>query len=220
MGDGATERAAVSPGQSHWVRVLSVRQGRRFITYVQVEFGWPASRGGVVVFAVPFADAPVRASWDDDGRLVVSYPVELTPFIKHRRAELDGEVIEVQFDAQGASTSAAIANRGAVDEVASGEFRYTYQDTREADSSRDYLAARGFRGDGQSWVGIVWGLLVRRRPEVLEVIRFDRGTDGLTVRSSNREALETVARLVTEAKRDRTLLDIAIKAAVAGGQMA
>jgi hypothetical protein len=221
-GDGDNGLAAVSPGQMYSARVLSVQRGRRFITYVQVDFGWPDSRGGVAVFAVPFADAPVEVSWRGEAQLAVSYRWEQTPFIKHRRAELDGQAVDIQYQAVGRAEEplAPESYRGALGEVAPGEFRYDYYDVREADSSLDYLAAKGFRGGGESWTGIVYGLLMLRRPDVLELVRFDPEAEGLAVRSSNREALETIARLVTDAKQDRYLLDLAIKTAVAAGEMA
>lgn len=221
-GDGDNGLAAVSPGQMYSARVLSVQRGRRFITYVQVDFGWPESRGGVAVFAVPFADAPVQVSWRGEALLAVSYPWEKTPFIKHRRAELDGQAVDIQYQALGRVVEplAPDSYRGSLAEVAPGEFRYAYHDVREADTCLDYLTAKGFGGGGESWAGIVYGLLMLRRPDVLELIRFDPGADGLVVRSSDREALEIIARLVTNAKQDRRLLDLALMTAVAAGQMA
>lgn len=75
-----------------------------------------------------------------------------------------------------------------------------------------------FRG-GYTWEGIVYGLLKLRSPETLAVVEFDAEGEGLAMWSRRRDCLETISRLVTEAKANSSLLSEAIEVAKRDGRM-
>jgi hypothetical protein len=91
-----------------------------------------------------------------------------------------------------------------------GRFRYDYYDGYEPDSDVGYLQSLGYQGGGPSWAGIVFGLLKLRTPATIGRVQFDEEGEGLAVWSDDREALETIGRLVAEAKTHRDLLRAAI----------
>lgn len=99
------------------------------------------------------------------------------------------------------------------------EYSYSYYDVAEPDSSLEALQAKGLQGGGCSWAGIVHGLAALRAPDIIEELELDPEGDGLAIRSTNRAALITAARLVAAAKRDRSLLEAAIERAILDGQM-
>lgn len=103
--------------------------------------------------------------------------------------------------------------------VSEKNFRYDYYDVREPDSSYQRLAAMGYQGGGPSWAGIVFGLLKLKQPRLMRKLRFDEEGEGLAIWSADRNALQLVAELVTQAKSDKDLLKQAIAKAVAAGQM-
>jgi len=234
------ERAllTVSPGGKHSARVWSAVSDQQGVTYVLVELGWPARRASVGVFAVPQAEVPVRLTWRDDAHLVVAYPFELAPFRKAGCAQHGGDAVEIEYEplegwsrgdrpddpparrARSRTSTAPALYRGELVEVSAGRYRYEYRDADQSDSSRDELAARGLEGGGHSWAGIVHGLVVLRHPELRGRIELAPDGDRLVIHSRDREALVMVARLVTDAKRDADLLDLAIDTAIADGQMA
>lgn len=101
--------------------------------------------------------------------------------------------------------------------VSEKNFRYDYYDVRESDSSYQQLAAMGYQGGGPSWAGIVFGLLKLKQPRLMRKLRFDEEGEGLAIWSADRNALQLVAELVTQAKSDKDLLKQAIAKAVAAG---
>jgi len=99
------------------------------------------------------------------------------------------------------------------------EYLYRYFDTSAPDSSLQMLQELGFHGGGPSWAGIVHGLVSLRAPKTASKIELDPEGEGLVVRSTNRAALLTVARLVAECKQNKTLLVQAIERATSDGEM-
>jgi len=236
--DGSVSHVFVSPGEKHGARVFSTESDAGDITQVMVEFGWPDSRGGGGVFAVHEADVPVRVKWRDDTHLVIAYPDDLKPAAKETSTRLESDVVEIEYETftrpaaeRGRPASArparptavasarASSGRGTIVEVAPRNFRYDYYDVHETDSSYAQLDAKGYQGGGESWAGIVRGLVSLKRPELLRALRFDPEAEGLAIWSADRSALESVAELVAAAKRDPALLQSAIDEAVRAGQM-
>jgi len=109
--------------------------------------------------------------------------------------------------------------RGSINEGADGRFIYQYYDVNEPDSHMESLQTAGFQGGGYTWEGIVYGLLKLRSPETLAAVEFDAEGEGLAIWSRQSDALETISRLVTEAKADCSLLSKAIEAAQRDGRM-
>jgi hypothetical protein len=227
----------VSPGKKNSAAVFSIVDGSRGNTQVMVSFGWPQPRGGAGVFAVDLPHVPLRLAWRDDSHLVVSYPAELKPSKRSENARFYEEAIEIEYQIyQGADLSnsnprpgAATAGtapaqkhpvpRGTLTEVSAGKFRYDYYDLEEPDSSYKRLAALGYQGGGPTWAGIVVGLVALQRPELRNKLQFDDEAEGLAIWSSNRAALEAVADLIDQAKRDPALMDRAMETAKAQGRM-
>lgn len=233
--EGADE--VVSPGEKNSAAVFSIVDGSQGNTQVIVSFGWPKARGGGGVFAVDLPHVPIRLAWRDDTHLVVSYPAELKPSHRLEHERNYEEVIEIEYQTyQGADVSGSRPEpgtttvgtapakeypvpRGKLIEVSAGKFRYDYYDLKEPDSSYKHLAALGYQGGGPTWAGIVVGLVALRRPELRNKLQFDDEADGLAIWSSDRAALEAVADLIDQAKRDPALMDRAIETAKAQGQI-
>ena len=109
--------------------------------------------------------------------------------------------------------------RGTIDELGGGGFVYQYYDVHERDRHTEALQARRLQGGGPTWEGIIYGLLRLRSPSTLGEIEFDAEGDGIAVRSRRRAALETIGRLVAEAKRDPAFLSEAIEVAKRDGRI-
>lgn len=236
--DGSVSHAVLSPNQKRAARVFSTESEAGETTQVMVEFGWPDSRGGGGVFAAYEARMPVSVRWRDDNHLVLAYPDDVRQVWKETRTQLYSEVVQIEFetfarrDAELAGAVSALpgrlpesrsapagSGRGTLIDVSPGQFRYDYYDVHEPDSSYAALDAKGYQGGGYSWAGIIHGLVVLRRPELLRALRFDPEGEGVAIWSANRSALESVAELVAAAKRDPDLLQQAIDEAVRAGQM-
>ncbi len=67
----------VAPDRAHTATVTSVRDGHRGKTEVVVSSSRAPTKG-IVVFAVPLPEVPLRARWKDAQNLIVGYPRELT----------------------------------------------------------------------------------------------------------------------------------------------
>lgn len=233
---GGTDEV-VSPGKKNSATVFSMFAGSQGNTQVLVSFGWPRARGGAGVFAVDLPHVPIRLAWRDDTHLVVSYPAELKPSMRRDDARSYREVVEIEYQTyQGADLSGSKPGpgsatvgtapareypvpRGKLIEVSAGKLRYDYYDLDEPDSSYKRLAALGYQGGGPTWAGIVAGLVALRRPELRNELQFDDEAEGLAIWSSDRAALEAVADLIDQAKRDPALMDRALETAKAQGHM-
>ena len=109
--------------------------------------------------------------------------------------------------------------RGTIVRVSENELRYDYYDVDEPDSISAALQAKGFQGGGESWAGIVHGLVMLEQPSLMSRLRFDPEAEGLAVWSADRQSLEAVALLVTRARAEPKLLEAAIARAKADGEM-
>ena len=109
--------------------------------------------------------------------------------------------------------------RGRLVASADGQFLYDYYDAHEQDSLASSLQDKGYQGGGESWAGIVYGLLKLHEPDVLQQVSFDPEADGLRIRSASRSTLTRVAELVTKAHGNPKLLAEAIEAAEADSEM-
>lgn len=109
--------------------------------------------------------------------------------------------------------------RGTIVRVSENEFRYDYYDVDEPDSISAALQAKGYQGGGETWAGIVHGLVMIQRPALMSQLRLDPEAEGLAVWSNDRQVLEAVAALVTRARAEPKLLDAAIAKAKADGEL-
>lgn len=203
-------------------------------------------QGGSGVFAINACNVPLRLRWKDRSTLVIAYPQALTPSKKEFQARNYADIVHIEYEtyadggervgtireaplpAQAApkgprGPSPLVVNgkilRGKIVDIAASKFRYDYYDVHEPDSSYQVLHAQGYQGGGPSWAGIVYGLAKLRRPAVLAHIEVVEEGDGLSVWADDRRTLVAIAELVTAAKADAALLQQAINAAVAAGQM-
>lgn len=146
--------------------------------------------------------------------------------IKYEQYEGAGEVVaELRRKAESAPPPTPPTNlldeklRGGLVAVDDGQFVYDYYDAHKKDAIAPALLKRDYQAGGESWAGIVYGLLKLKAPHVLAQVRMDPEGDGLRVWSSNKAALEKIAELVTAAHGDSMLLNEAIKRAEADRQM-
>jgi hypothetical protein len=197
----------------------------------------PQGGSGLIAFYSPRVS--MGFVWKSDHELVVRYPRELpAPRIDATNSSFglggkgtvtyeavpQSDIEPLRWTREGAlrTLKEKRLERGVlltVETNGSVEHSYSYYDVNEPDSSADALEARGFQGGGYSWAGIVHGLVALRAPELLGKLELDPEGDGLAVRSTNRAALVTVAKLVAAAKRDETLLTEAIERARRDGEM-
>jgi Immunity protein 51 len=98
-------------------------------------------------------------------------------------------------------------------------YRYDYYDSDEPDSHADLLTQRGFQAGGESWFGIVYGLIQLKSPRLWDSLQFDPEASGLSITSAKKSALLKIAEWIALAKNDDTLLAAAIAAAQENGMM-
>jgi hypothetical protein len=195
----------------------------------------PNGGSGLIAFYSP--RVAMGFVWNSDDELVVRYPIELPPpriDATNSSFGLGGRVIYEavpQADIPKARWAREGEHRTVTEESLERgvlltfdigdrrEYSYSYYDVTESDSSSKALQAQGFQGGGYSWAGIAHGLVALQAPEIMGDIELDPEGDGLAIRSTNRAALMTVARLVAAAKSDQALLDAAIRRANLDGQM-
>jgi len=197
----------------------------------------PNGGSGLIAFYAP--RVAMEFVWNSDDELVVRYPSELPrPRIDATNSSFGlggrGRVIyeavpqsvlpPLRWTAEGElrTVTEEPLERGVLLTFDTGdrrEYSYCYYDVTESDSSSQALQAQGFQAGGESWAGIVHGLIALHAPEIEPDIELDPEGDGLAVRSANRAALMTLARLVARAKKDPALLAAAIERAGLDGQM-
>ncbi len=196
-----------------------------------------SARGGSGLIAFDSARTPLRFKWKSDYDLVVSYPNDMPPqkieanhlsFAGRGRVKYQAvarnEIPELRWTRQLSREHSVpeVLERGeliAIEEKGKTIYSYVYYDTSEPDSSAQALEERGFQGGGYTWAGIINGLVALRAPQLEQAISLDPEGDGLSVVSTNREALLQVAELVAAAKKDPALLDQAIARAEVDGMM-
>lgn len=199
------------------------------------------SMGGGGLIALEAPRAAFGFVWKGDLELEVQYPRELpAPGIDATNTSFrcgSGRFGSVRYEAVPSARLRPLhwtkagglrvleetrLERGTLVATESGgsvEYSYSYYDVREPDSSAAALQRRGFQGGGESWKGIIYGLVALRAPTIAGALAYDPESDGLAIRSRNRDALRKVAELVAKAKADSKLLDAAIARAVAAGEM-
>ncbi|WP_437806333.1 Imm51 family immunity protein [Sorangium sp. So ce1078] len=225
-----------SPSGTYKVTVSSQTTGaNRSLSQAIVE--GPAGGSGLVAFYLPRVS--MGFAWNGDDELVVRYPDDLPPpridaanssfgwggrgrviyqavprnRIRPLRWMRSGELL---------TTAEEPLERGVLLTFEAGgliEYTYSYYDVNEPDASSETLSARGLQGGGESWAGVVRGLVALRAPEIIDRLELDPESDGLAVRSADRAALIAVAELVAAAKRDPALLEAAIERALLDGQI-
>lgn len=98
-------------------------------------------------------------------------------------------------------------------------YRFDYYDGEEPDSHVDFLTDLGFQAGGESWFGIVYGLIQLKSPDIWELLEFDPEASGLSILSPKKSALLKVADWIALAKADNALLLAAINVAKENGVM-
>ena len=192
---------------------------------------------GLIAFYFP--RVPMNFVWNSDNELIVRYPNDLP----HPR--IDATNSSFGFGGKGQVLYEAVPRnqirhvrwtqeskliviaeepleRGILVTFETGDgikYMYSYYDIYESDSSHNTLEARGLQSGGNSWAGIIHGLVSIQAPEIYDDLELDPEGDGLAIHSKSREALIKVARLIDKAKRDPRLLDEAIKQAERDKQM-
>jgi hypothetical protein len=181
----------------------------------------------------------MRVEWNGDDELVVSYPDDVPPpdlrtanrtFGRGGRGRVTyravprREIPEVIWtrDGEGAVDERTTLERGVVVALSrDGEtsYSFSYADSFEPDPSVEWLQERGFQGSGDTWAGIVYGLVARHELALWPRLELDPESGSLSVTSRDREAVLTVARLVARAKREPAELEAAIRRAVQDGRM-
>lgn len=225
-----------SPSGRYCASLSSQRSGRSE-GMTQAMVTEPGQGSGLVAFDSP--RVPMAFSWRGDEELTIRYPKELpnpltdatnTSYGRGGRGRVIYKAVPaaaippVQWTRQGSLTllEEKKLERGVLstfDADGRREHGYSYYDVHEPDSSYAALAAKKLQGGGESWAGIVHGLVALRAPELASKLELDPEGDGLTVRSTSRAALLKVAKLVAIAKKDEALLWEAVARARADGEM-
>lgn len=242
----ATE--AIAPGGKRSAHAFSLVDELRGNTQVAVDFGGTRGGGGVFAVDLPYVPLTLRWEDDShlvigypkeltpskqETRIqnydeVVSVRYEPYEGAGAQMATLEkvwGEstVEERRKHLPPKPSNAIVVDgatlRGTIVRVSENELRYDYYDVDEPDSIAAALQAKGYQGGGESWAGIVHGLVMLEQPSLMSQLRFDPEGDGLAVWSNDRQALEAVAQLVTRARADAKLLEAAIAKAKADDEM-
>jgi len=195
--------------------------------------------GGSGLVALYSARVSMGFEWRGDEELVVRYPEELpAPRLDDTNSSFGfggkGRVVyqavpaaEIRPLRWSVSSELTLLSeeklaRGHLStfEDESGVFHtYSYYDVDEPDSCSEALQARGLQGGGETWAGIVHGLVLAREPALLQRLEFDPEGDGLRVHSTSLMALRAVAEWVGEARQDDTVLELALDKARGAGQL-
>ncbi|MEM1415601.1 MAG: Imm51 family immunity protein [Myxococcota bacterium] len=224
-----------SPTGRHHAYLASHTGPAGSLTQAMVDHSW----GGAGLGAFPAARAPVALVWRSDLELVVRYPADLPPihidaanssFGLGGRGRVIYEAVPRETLPEPTWHATHSFRVRAHEHLERGElssfedelgihYQYSYYDGDEPDASTEALLARGLQGGGESWAGIVLGLVALRAPELADHLEIDPEADGLRVHADARTPLDAVAALVAEAKRDPALLEAAIARATADGVM-
>lgn len=192
---------------------------------------------GLVCFYAPRVS--MSFEWAGDHTLTIRYPNDLPPpridatnssFGLGGRGKVIYEAVArsriapLSWSRTGevAVSAAETLERGTLTTMRVGSRRvylYSYYDAHETDASVETLRSWGLQGGGETWAGIVHGLVAQHAPELMEGLELDPEADGLSVRSKKRAALIAVAALIATAKRDIAILEAAVERARVDGQI-
>jgi Immunity protein 51 len=230
-----TSESFPSPSGIHRASVSSQKSSRGDLSQAMVER--PDGGSGLVAFYR--RRVSMAFVWKGDYELVIRYPSELpAPRIDATNRSFGrGGRGKVIYEAVPGSdikplrwtrtgelrvTATEQLERGALLTFETNgrvDYSYSYYDVREPDSSVNELLALGLQAGGETWAGIIQGLVALRAPTLAKDLDFDPEADGLAVRSTSRAVLVRVAKLVAAAKRKRSLLVAAIERARLDGRM-
>lgn len=199
----------------------------------QVMASYKATGSGLI--AVHARCVNMRIEWLDDRNLVISYPAGSSPTSLHNK-QVAGARVEYRpvpahdipaiewlvVSQQVVTTSSEPQARGSIITRTTDEhttYGYFYYDSSEADSHAPQLRAKGYQGGGDTWAGIVYGLLQLHAPGLYSKVELDPEGGGLVVWSEDREALLRLAELVAAAKDNDVLLEAAIQRALQDNRM-
>jgi hypothetical protein len=195
------------------------------------------SRGGSGLACVGEPRVALGLRWADNKTLVVRYPGDLSlendwqntfghgghgravyePVSRDSIAPIEWtvssqfEVVSEKELARGRLITIAFAGRRIYD--------YSYYDSWEPDSSAAFLASLGLQAGGETWAGMVRGLIEPDHPKIMSHLELDPEGDGIAIRSSRRSSLLLVADRIAEAKRDPAVLNAALEWARKRGQL-
>ncbi|MCA9612615.1 MAG: hypothetical protein KC586_07640 [Myxococcales bacterium] len=231
-----------SPSGLYRVHLSSSQEGETGQTQPGVSWeSRPNSGAGTGLAPFPFPRVPMSATWTGEHELVLSYPDDL-PVDRaaidrwHNRSFGQGGRGRVVYRAvprstipeptwtresemSGVRTPQERGVIGALTTNGERTYSFVYADAEEPDSSVAWLQERGYAGNGYTWGGIVYGLVMRHAPATWPLLFVDPESGALFVSSDDEEAIATVARLVARAKREPAELEAAIERAVRDGAM-
>lgn len=191
-------------------------------------------RGGSGLIAFHEPRVSVAVEWVGNTRVVVSYPARLTPSNTHNTV-VEGARVEYKpvpesklpalkwvVESRIRGGQRRRQRRGSIVEITTDgrtRYRYDFYDTEGKGSHTKRLLARGYQAGGETWAGIIHGLLKLRAPELLVGIEMDPEADGLAIWSDSKATLTKVAKLVAAAKAHDGLLEAALQQATRDGQI-
>lgn len=95
--------------------------------------------------------------------------------------------------------------RGKISEE-SGVFSLFYFDIYEKDSHVKFLQEKGFHGGGPSWLAIIYSAFNSFEPNIIDSVEYDLDVSGITLKTSNKEDLEMISRVIALIKSDEAIL--------------
>lgn len=95
--------------------------------------------------------------------------------------------------------------RGKISEE-NGVFSLFYFDTYEKDTHAKFLQSKGYHGGGPSWLAIIYTAFNIFDPNIIDSLKFDVEVSGVTFKTSNKEDLLMIARVIALIKSDEAIL--------------
>ncbi len=109
--------------------------------------------------------------------------------------------------------------RGKIHASNDGLFILSYNDEGEVDNHLTFLRDYGYKGDGDSWQGIIHGALLLSDPDILKQIEMSQQEASVQIKSKKKEVLQSITRLIATLKEDETLLVEAVQMAELNDKM-
>jgi len=113
----------------------------------------------------------------------------------------------------------SIVPRGSVHVAESGRAMYSYSDVGEPDTHMHQFLDRGLQAGGPTWEALILAAVQIYHPSIEDALDMDPNSDGLTIWSDNKKALDQVAKLVGKIKSDPHFLEACLKHAEEQGYL-
>lgn len=104
--------------------------------------------------------------------------------------------------------------RGKITEE-NGVFSLFYFDAFEKDTHAKYLQEKGYHGGGPSWLAIIYTAFNIFEPNIIDGLKFDVDVSGVTFKTTNKEDLHMISRVIALIKSDEVILNEMISRAKA-----